>query len=285
MGELKLKKIEAYRQDTFRPSAGMRIKSRDEAIQFVNQRGFIYFWPIKDINLPSLWVAAAGDRPVADAHDDPGHVTWGWKDGLLGKRRWYYAKVLRKKSTIISLDTAPYFYALSENYGTPEEDYLVQYMQGRLTQEAKVVYETLLNEGPLDTITLRRAARLSSRESDSRFNRAMSDLQSDLKIIPVGTSQAGGWRYSFVYDLVHRHFPELPEQARRIQEPEARVRLLELYMRSVGAASRRDFPKLFLWRKQDIDAAIDQLVESGAVLRHLILDGQLDEWIALSDML
>ena len=285
MGELKLKKIEAYRRDTFRTSAGMRIKSRDEAIQFANQRGFIYFWPIKDITLPSLWMAVAGDRPVADAHDDPGHVTWGWKDGLLGKRRWYYAKVLRKKSTIISLDTAPYFYALSENYGTPEEDYLVQYMQGRLTQEAKVVYETLLNEGPLDTITLRRAARLSSRESDSRFNRAMSDLQSDLKIIPVGTSQAGGWRYSFVYDLVHRHFPELPEQARRIQEPEARIRLLELYMRSVGAASRRDFPKLFRWRKQDIDAAIGQLVESGVVLRHLILDDQLDEWVALPDML
>jgi hypothetical protein len=285
MGELKLKKIEAYRRDTFRTSAGMHIKSRDEAIQFVNQSGFIYFWPIKDITLPSLWMAVAGDRPVADAHDDPGHVTWGWKDGLLGKRRWYYAKVLRKKSTIISLDTAPYFYALSENYGTPDEDYLVQYMQGRLTQEAKVVYETLLNEGPLDTITLRRAARLSSRESDSRFNRAMSDLQSDLKIIPVGTSQAGGWRYSFVYDLVHRHFPELPEQARRIQEPEARIRLLELYMRSVGAASRRDFPKLFRWRRQDIDAAIDQLVESGAVLRHLILDEQLDEWVALPDML
>ena len=285
MGELKLKKIEAYRRDTFRISTGKRIKSRDEAIQFANQRGFIYFWPITDITLPSLWVAVAGDRPVANAHDDPGHVTWGWKDGLLGKRRWYYAKVLRKKSTIISLDTAPYFYALSENYGTPDEDYLVQYMQGRLTQEARVVYETLLNEGPLDTITLRRAARLSSRESDSRFNRAMSDLQSDLKIIPVGTSQAGGWRYSFVYDLVHRHFPELPEQAHRIQEPEARIRLLELYMRSVGAASRRDFPKLFRWRKQDIDSAIDQLVESGAVLRHLILDGQLDEWVALPDML
>ena len=285
MGELKLKKIESYRRNTFRTSTGMRIKSRDEAIQFANERGFIYFWPIKDITLPSLWMAVAGDRPVADAHDDPGHVTWGWKDGLLGKRRWYYAKVLRKKSTIISLDTAPYFYALSENYGTPEEDYLVQYMQGRLTQEAKVVYETLLNEGPLDTVTLRRVARLSSRESDSRFNRAMSDLQSDLKIIPVGTSQAGGWRYSFVYDLVHRHFPELPEQGRRIQEPEARIRLLELYMRSVGAASRRDFPKLFRWRKQDIDAAIDQLVESGAVLRHLILDGQLDEWVALPDML
>ena len=84
----------------------------------VNERGFIYFWPIKDITMPNLWVAVAGDRKVADAHDDPGHATWGWKDSMLGKRQWYYAKVLRKKATMISLKTAPFFYALSENYDT-----------------------------------------------------------------------------------------------------------------------------------------------------------------------
>jgi hypothetical protein len=285
MAELTLNKIKAYRRETYRVSAGNRVKTREEAIQFAQQRGFIYFWPIKDILMPSLWVAVAGDRPVADAHDDPGHVTWGWKDGLLGKRRWYYAKVLRKKSTIISLDVAPYFYALSQNFGAPEEDYLVQYMQGRLTQEAKLVYETLLNEGPLDTITLRRAAHLSSRESESRFNRALADLQADFKLIPVGTSQAGGWRYSFVYDLVHRHYPELPEQARSIHEREARKQLLELYIQSVGAAPRRDIPKLFRWTKQEIDAAIDQLVEGGMLLRNLSPKNKTDGWVALPALL
>ena len=146
MCHIPLKVIESYRQQTFLSTSGKRIKSKEQAIQFVDQRGFIFFWPIKDVLLPSLWVAVAGDRPVADAHDDPGHVTWGWKDSLLGTRHWYYAKVLRKKSTIISLPVAPYFYALSENYGSPEEDYQVQYMQGTMTQEAKAVYEALLSE-------------------------------------------------------------------------------------------------------------------------------------------
>ena len=285
MPELTFKKIETYRHDTFRISPGKRVKTLDEAVQFANQRGFIYFWPIKDITLPSLWVAVAGDRPVADAHDDPGHVTWGWKDGLLGKRRWYYAKVLRKKSTIISLETAPCFYALSENYGAPDEDYMVQYMQGRMTQEAKAVYETLLNEGPLDTITLRRSARLSSRESESRFNRALADLQADFKLIPVGTSQAGGWRYSFVYDLVHRHFPGIPEEARTITEAQARQKLIELYILSVGAATRQEIPRLFRWSKQQIDAALGQLVDAQAIQRNLKLKGQEQEWVALSSLL
>jgi hypothetical protein len=285
MGNLTFKKIEKYRQETFRSTTGKRIKTPAEAVNFVNQRGFIYFWPIKKIILPSLWVAAAGDRPVADAHDDPGHVTWGWKDNLLGQRQWYYAKVLRKRSTIISLEIAPYFYALSENYGSPSEDYLVQYMQGKLTQEAKAVYETLLNEGPLDTISLRRAARLSSRENESRFNRALADLQADFKLLPVGTSQAGGWRYSFVYDLVHRHYPALPDQARLIQETQARLKLIELYLLSAGAIPRQDIPKLFPWSKQQIEGVLSQLQVEGKIQRNLQVDDQIDEWVANSALL
>jgi hypothetical protein len=285
MGSLNFKKIENYRQETFRTTRGKRIKTPSGAVNFVNQRGYIYFWPIKNIILPSLWVAVAGDRPVADAHDDPGHITWGWKDNLLGQRKWYYAKVLRKKSTIISLEIAPYFYALSENYGAPSEDYLVQYMQGKLTQEAKAVYETLLNEGPLDTITLRRAARLSSRENESRFTRALADLQSDFKVLPVGTSQAGGWRYSFVYDLVHRHYPDLPDQARLVQEAQARLKLIELYLRSAGAIPRQDIPKLFPWSKQQIDGVLTQLQIEGKIQRNLHLNDQKSEWVALSAML
>lgn len=285
MKQLSLKKIEAYRRVSYQTASGNRIKSKDQAIQFVNKRGFIYFWPIKDALLPSLWIAVAGDRPVANAHDDPGHVTWGWKDSLLGARCWYYAKVLRKKSTIISLSVAPYFYALSENYGSPEEDYLIQYMSGDMTQEAKAVYEALLFEGPLDTINLRKAAHLSSRESDSRFNRALADLQADFKILPIGTSQSGGWRYSFVYELVHRHHPELPDKARLIQEDEAHLELVRLYFLSVGAAARRDVAKIFRWSPPQVARALEDLAASGKVIRGLRIKDHPEEWIALTDLL
>jgi hypothetical protein len=114
MPALTLKQLETYRNRTYH--LGKPVKTVEQAIDFVNERGFIYFWPIKDVTMPSLWGAVAGNRPVADAHDDPGHITWGWKDSMLGKRKWYYAKILRRKATMISLDTTRYFYALSENY-------------------------------------------------------------------------------------------------------------------------------------------------------------------------
>ena len=276
--------IQSYRARTFRLLPGRRLTSKEQAIDFVNERGFIYFWPIKEILLPSLWAAVAGDRPVADAHDDPGHVTWGWKDTLLGARRWYYAKVLRKRATLISLEVAPYFYALSENYGSPDDDYLIQYQQGRLTQEAKAVYEALLFEGPLDTVALRRAAHLASRESDSRFNRALTDLQTDFKVLPVGVTQAGAWKYAFAYDLVARHFPELPEQARAISERQARQELARLYFSSLGAARVADLIRLFGWTPAQAERAITALVSADLLQRNLEIENQAGEWIAIREL-
>jgi hypothetical protein len=284
MKRLSFNRIHSYRAGTFRTLPGRRISSQEQAIDYVNERGFIYFWPIKDIVLPSLWVAAAGDRPVADAHDDPGHVTWGWKDSLLGARCWYYAKILRKRATMISLEVAPYFYALSKNYGEPEEDYLALYQQGKMTQESKLIYEALLNKGVLDTIALRRATHLTSRESESRFNRAMTELQADFKVLPVAVTQSGAWRYAFAYDLVHRHYPELPEQARFVQENRARQELARLYFRSVGAAQVADLVKLFGWTAAEAERAIQALVQSRELRRGLELENQPGEWIALAGL-
>src|SRR5574339_647145 len=154
----------------------------------------------------------------------------------------------------------PYFYALSENYGSPEEDYLLAYEAGRLSQAARQVYEALLKEGQLHTIDLRAAAKLTNAR-ESEFNKALEVLQSDFKILPVGVAKAGAWKYAFIYEIVSRHYPELPEKARFISEAEARRKLTELYFDSVGAAQERDMSKLFGWQKDLITRTIHSLVE------------------------
>ncbi len=284
MPAISLDRLNAHRGRTFRLEASLRLHSQEEAVAFVQERGFVYFWPITGITLPSLWTATAGDRPVADAHDDPGHVTWGWKDALLGQRAWYYGKVLRKRGTMIALPLLPYFYALSENYGSPEEDYLTLYEQGLLTLESRTVYEALLTHGPLDTLALRKAARLSSAESNTRFEKALSDLQADFKIVPMGVAEVGSWRYAFIYNVTARQYPELPDLAHPIQERPARLELARAYFHSVGAARPRDVAKLFGWRLPAVERAIDDLVESGLLRRGLSLPGQTGEWIALSEL-
>lgn len=282
MPSIDLKKLQTHRTRTFNLPPTKRLSSPSQALTFINKRGFIYFWPISGIVMPSLWTAVAGDRPVADKHDDPGHITWGWKDRALGKRMWYYAKVLRKKATMISLEAAPFFYALSENYGAPEEDYLIAYEEGRLSQAAKQVYEALLKEGALNTIDLRRVAKLANAK-ESEFNKALEVLQADFKILPVGVSEAGAWKYSFIYEIVTRHYPDLAEQARKISEREARSELVELYFASLGAAQEGDVNKLFGWKKELTARTITSLVEKRKLVKSEH-PNQKGTWLALPEL-
>ena len=274
--QLHLSQLERYRAYTFRLLPELQVRTLDDALHFVNERGFVYFWPIKEVILPSLWTAVAGERPVADQHDDPGHVTWGWKDNMLDKRKWYYAKLLRGRATLVSLEIVPHFYALSENFGDPEHDFLQLYRDGLLSQPAKAIYEALLEAGPLDTVNMRRRIRMTSKSSDSPFERALVELQRDMKILPVGVAQTGAWRYSFIYELVHRYYPDLPERARPITRNAARQKLTALFFDGVGAATAADVRRLFQWKPKDLNRALQAIVQDGHAFAGYSVEGHTE---------
>ncbi len=277
--------FQAFHQRTFHYEPGNRLASIDEAVSYINERGFIFFWPHKGVRFPSLWTATAGDRPVPDEHDDPGHITWDWKDKLLGKRRVYYARLVKKRNTFVNLQLAPYFYALSPNYGDFENDYHEQYRLGNLPMEAKSVYEALLKEGPLDSLALRKTSRLSSTESDGRFNKALETLQVEMKVLPVGIAEVGAWRYAFIYDIVARYYPEIETQAGQIDEYEARRHLIMTAMRSLGYATEAEIRSLFSWRLDDVRRALTKLVEVGSLIPGITITDKKGEHYCLPDLI
>lgn len=277
--------LRQYRAKTFRYTPDLLLHSSEDAVEFVNQLGFVFFWPIKNVLLPSLWVATAGDRPVPDWHDDPGHVTWDWKDSLLGKHRLFYGRVLHRRNTFISLELLPFFYALSPNYGEPDTDYLDEYELGQITPEMKSIYEALLRLGPLDTLALREAAHLARAGNDSRFNRALDDLQITFKILPIGISNAGSWHYAMIYDILPHHYPELIQAARKIDDSSARLEILRRYFLSVGAAQLRDIQKLFSWKPKDIRSILEVLLKNQFIEDNVELEGSDGTWVALISLL
>jgi len=278
-------KLAAYRRETFNLDPERWLRSPEQAVEFVNRRGFVFFWPIKNTVLPSLWKATVGDREVPNNHDDPGHVTWGWKDGMLGKRRWYYGRCIRKRNAMISLDLLPAFYALSPNYGDPEHDFLDQYDQGLLSPEAKNIYALLLELGPMDSLAIRREARLASSSATSRFNRGLDTLQMEFKILPTGTSEAGRWRYAFVYDLVSRHYPDLLEKAGKITESLAREQILKSYLKSVGAIEVKQAARLLRWKPAVCQKTALALIEQGILVDDVKLKGKEEQLIAVSELI
>lgn len=259
--------IKRRRDFNYRRTPERRVRTVEEARAFVEEVGFCHFWPIKGVELPNLFHAIAGRvRPVPNEHGDPdGSKCWGWKDYALDKKWWYYGKFLRRKATFISLKELPYFYALSENYGSLD-DYLQEYEDGLLTAEAKAIYEAILEHGPLDTIRLRREARMSAQSAKSAFERALVELQVGLKILPVGIAEAGAWRYAFIYELLPRWFPDIPERARAIGRGEAQRHILRRYLQSVVVATPAQVARLFGWSEAEVKRAAAKLEEAGEII-------------------
>jgi hypothetical protein len=266
---VKLVDILRQREFNYRRTAERRVQTVEEARVFVEEVGFCHFWPIKGVEMVNLFHAIAGRvRPVPMEHGDPDiSKCWGWKDHSLDKKWWYYGKLLRRRATLVSLEMLPYFYALSENFGSLD-DYLVEYEDGRMTAEAKAIYEAILENGPLDTVRLRREARMSATSAKSRFGRALVELQVGLKVLPIGVAEAGAWNYAFVYELLQRHFPDLPGRARSIGRGEARRVLVSRYIDNVVMVDRKTIQKVFhilRWTPKELDRAIAALLEEGVV--------------------
>jgi hypothetical protein len=162
----------------------------------------------------------------------------------------------------VSLELLPYFYALSENFGDLS-DYLQEYEDGKMTAEAKVVYEAILENGPLDTVQLRRRAHLNANSAKSRFDRALVELQVGLKVLPIGVAEAGAWNYAFIYELLQRWFPDVPQQARPIKRSKARRVLVQRYLDDVVAADRSMIAKVFhimKWTPAELNRTLDVLI-------------------------
>jgi hypothetical protein len=257
----------AAREVRYRRRMNLRVTNQRQAIEFVNDVGFCFLFPIQKVEMPSLWDAIAG-RVVKTYPDHKGYEierTWGWKDESLDKKWWYYGKLLRDKATLISLDFLPNFYALSENFGDYEHDYLEEYKTGQITAEAKQVYEALLKNGALDAVRLRREAHLSTDANKGRFDKALTDLQTDLKVLPVGIAPVGAWRYAFIYELLPRWYPQIPAEAQQIGRVEARYRILDRYLRNVIFTTVAAAARLFRWSLAETQQAAAALAESGRV--------------------
>jgi hypothetical protein len=251
--------INDYRKKTFALLPNLQLRTLDMALDYINSRNLISFWPLNKIPCPSLWIATAGDRPVPSEHDDPGHITWRWKDELLSNGTCYYGRILCNRYFFTSIELLKYLYAMSENYGDPSLDHLILYEDGKISKIAFQIYDAILKRGALDTLALKQILRLSGKSSEYSFNQAMNSLQKGLKVIPVGISDSGSWHYAFVYDLVTRRFTKLVESAGKITAATARVRLIDTYLHGVGLANFADLQHFFSWKKEDLQFTLDQL--------------------------
>jgi hypothetical protein len=277
--------VEQWRDTRYRRRPELRLRTSQQALGFVNDVGFGLLFPARDVQAPNLWEAVCGDsRPLPLHLDDPElGDTWRWKDELPSSGSVYYGKLVRKKPTLVSLDLLPCFYALSANYGDIE-DYLIEYQDGKLSEEAKRVYEALLANGPLPTSHLRRKAGLEGKRNVPRFDRAIRDLQLGLKIVKTGVSDANRWGYCYVYDVLLRRWPDLAQRAALIPGREAQRRLVLTYLKNMGAARAEDVARLFAWEPRELVGLCEEWAGRGDLLLTRDIVGMEGDYLLWPDV-
>jgi hypothetical protein len=273
--------VQDWRDRRYRRKPALRLHTPEQALEFVDDVGFCFLFPARGVEMPSLWEAICGRSRCLPVHHDDRELgyAWRWKDELPSRGLIFYGKLLCKKPMLISLELLPYFYALSENFGAMD-DYLAQYEDGRLSDEAKRVYEALLEHGALPTSHLRRAAGLVGKSNAGRFDRAIQELQVGLKIVKTGISDANAWKYCYVYDVLLRVWPDLAGRAERISSAEAMRVLLSTHLRNVGVATLEQVIRLFKWESSSLSPICDSLAKAGQVLTGVRVESWPGECLA-----
>jgi hypothetical protein len=269
------REVAEARARNYRLSEDIRLRTRHDAVGFINDVGIALLFPGDNMPLPDLWTAVNGyERKLPKHHHDNAlSKTWSWKDDIPSRKEAWYGKFVRGKPAFISLADLPAVYALSSNYGELD-DYLEAYADGMMSQEAKTVYEVLLNEGPLPTSAMRKACNMGGGgDNAKRFDRAIVELQSDLKIVKAGISDANRWKYCYIYDLLLRWAPNLGEQARQFNSRTAMRHIIGRYLRTSVAAPVALFPRLFGWDPGITARVVEEMLADGTLRQVRVLEG------------
>jgi len=247
--------VSRYRRALLAPH---RVRSKREALRFVNALGFCYAFTPGPGDLPGLFDVLA-TRSV----DRMWSQTWQWKDELATDRRLFYGRLLKRKPTFVSLRYLPHFFSLTGNAGEPD-DYAQAYREGRLSLLAKEIYEYLRATGPCSTWVLRKQFVVHA-DRTGPFHRALRMLQERCLIAKVAEQESGS--YAYIWDTFHRWLPQAVSAAGSITTQTAAVRVLERYVRTVGAVRVHAAADLFEWSPVIFTQAMRSLPRSVSLSR------------------
>ena len=170
------------------------------------------------------WREEPPESPIRWHTGDPETDPWQWRMRVLAERDDIaYSKVFFRKGGFITQEWYPYFLAARRGGNT----FADAYADGKYSYYAKRVYETLFDNGALPFHEIKAYGGFG-RDEQSRFEKALVDLQMGLFITICGESQkrnkygeAYGWS-STVFCLTEQFWPQdVFDKAAGITEEEA----------------------------------------------------------------
>jgi hypothetical protein len=261
---ISLDHLQELRRGKYRQTPDTHIRTEDDALDFINELGFVWLIDLSDADLPSLHKAApeSYENPGLPWHDQIAHSWWDSKQTLSGRKACCYAKVLRGRGTFISWECFPLFYAV---YATGNE-YMEDYRRGILSRDEKRILDLIAGQPEISSRDLRRRFGSPGKDITRAMDRALQGLQETFRITVAGGSLQG-WtvhNWALVEDWVA---PECLDQARRIEADKARQELALRYVNMSVAASVGDIAWVFRWKRRDAARLVAELLNENRVVQ------------------
>lgn len=237
-----------------------RVATLADAARYINRFGFCWLFAPRDhkLELPSLFEAVKGKR---DAHiddwDQDSDRVWAWKNDLPAAHRAYYGKAFAGKPVFVSLKMLPYVIA-----ALGQDDVTRAYTHGALSYDAKRVFDSLQEFGAQPTQALKRSAGFVGKPGNTRYHRALDELQTKLIVSSMGATNEGSAWHSQIFDLVAHWFEPQALEAKHIDVRSARCVLIERYLKTVLSAPPEALARLFNIPRPELKLLLDQLAHA-----------------------
>ena len=161
--------------------------------------------------------------------DPESRLAWTIKDDVMRRGKCFYGKVLRGRATFIATRLLPFFNAL---WGVPQ-----RMEKKTLSADAQVILKIMRREWELATRDLREASGISER---ARFDKAMTQLQKSLKIIPTDVLYEP--TFTYIWSIPEARFPEQLKQS--VDREEALKEIARSYLAGAGMTLRGELARV-----------------------------------------
>ena len=244
--------IEIHRDRMWRRDPENRVEDVYAAERFIEEVGFCEALTDSRRPGPSLYVAVCGRR---DAHmprnvqkDPESRMAWAIKDEVMRRGKCFYGKLLRGRSTFIAPRLIPHFNAL---FGIPK-----RMEKKALSADAQAILKVMRSEWEMGTRDLREASGVAER---ARFDKAMTQLQKSLKIIPTEVLYEP--TFTYIWSMPEVRFPEDLNQT--VRREEALQEIARSFLVGAGMTVRGELARVTGLRSPEAGLGNWGLVDEG----------------------
>ena len=244
--------IEIHRDRVWRRDPENRVENVYAAERFIEEVGFCEALTDSRRPGPSLYLAVCGRRDAhmpRNTHKDPeSSLAWTIKDDVTRRGKCFYGKVLRGRSTFIAPRLLPFFNAL---WGVP-----MRLEKKTLSADAQSILRIMRSEWEMGTRDLRQASGIAERP---RFDKAMTELQRSLKIIPTEVLYEP--TFTYIWSIPEARFPDQLKE--NVGREEALKEIARSYLVGAGMTLRGELARVTGLRAPEAGLGNWALVDEG----------------------